>query len=114
MSKMYLQHDNGGYGLLITDGAGHWYYWQENDLSVRLDARDEDGNLNDNMNAQRIRDAIRNYDLYDADEFISECENEQISSEHYISAYDGMQDINAVSAYENDNRDFDLTEYTEI
>lgn len=24
MSKMYLQHDNGGYGLLITDGAGHF------------------------------------------------------------------------------------------
>lgn len=114
MSKMYLQHDNGGYGLLITDGAGHWYYWQENDLPVRLDAEDEDGNLNDDMNAAIIREAIADYEMYDADEFISECENEQISSEHYISAYDGMQDINAVSAYENGNRDFDLTSYIEI
>lgn len=114
MSKMYLQHDNGGYGLLITDDAGHWYYWQENDLPVTLNARNEDGRLDNDMNAAIIRKAIADYEMYDADEFVSECENEQINSEHYISAYDGMQDINAVSAYENDNRDFDFTEYTEI
>lgn len=111
MSKMYLQSDNGGYGLLITDGTGHWYYWQENELPVTLDARDEDGRLSDELNAAIIREAIANYEMYNADEFISEYEDEY---GHYISAYDGMTDINAVSAYENNDRDFDFTEYTEI
>lgn len=114
MSKMYLQSDNGGYGLLITDGAGHWYYWQENDLPVSLDARDEDGDLNDELNAEKIRAAVADGDLYDAEDFISECDNDQIRAEHIIDAYDGMTDINAVSAYENGDRDFDFTEYTEI
>lgn len=114
MSKMYLQHDNGGYGLLITDGAGHWYYWQENDLPVTLSACDESGGLDDELNAEKIRTAVVDGDLYDANDFISECDNDQIRAEHIIDAYDGMTDINAVSAYENDNRDFDLTEYTEI
>ena len=114
MSKMYLQSDNGGYGLLITDERGAWWYWPENDLSVRLNARDEDDRLSDNLNAEKIRRAIADGVLYDADEYVSECENEQISSGHYIGAYDGMRDIDAVSAYENNGRDFDLTEYTEI
>lgn len=109
MSKMYLQHDNGGYGLLITDERGAWWYWGEYDLPVSLNEGDEDGNLSDELNAEKIRRAIADGSLYDANDFVSECDDE-----HYISAYDGMQDINAVSAYENNERDFDLTKYTEI
>lgn len=32
--KMYLQEDNGGWGLLYTDGDGNWFYMQEYDLPI--------------------------------------------------------------------------------
>ena len=37
MAKMYLQHDNGGYCVLITDG-NKWYFWSEYYLPVSLEA----------------------------------------------------------------------------
>lgn len=109
MSKMYLQSDNGGYGLLITDERGAWWYWGEYALPVHLNERDEDNNLNDELNAEKIRKAITDGELYDADDFVSECDDE-----HHIKEYTGLMSIDAVSAYENNERDFDLTEYTEI
>lgn len=65
--------------------------------------------LSDELNAEKIRRAIANGDLYDADDFVSECDDE-----HHIKEYTGLMNIDAVSAYENNGRDFDLTKYTEI
>lgn len=109
MSKMYLQSDNGGYGLLVTDERGAWWYWSEYALPICLNERDEDDRLNDELNVEKIRKAIADGELYDADEFVSECDDE-----HHIKAYTGLMNIDAVSAYENNGRDFDLTEYIEI
>lgn len=109
MSKMYLQSDNGGYGLLITDERGAWWYWSEYGLPICLNERDEADRLSDELNAEKIRRAIANGDLYDADDFVSECDDE-----HHIKEYTGLMNIDAVSAYENNGRDFDLTKYAEI
>lgn len=109
MSKIYLQSDNGGYGLLITDERGAWWYWGEYGLPVDLNERDEDDRLNDKLNVEKIRRAIADGELYAADDFVSECDDE-----HRIKEYTGLMSIDAVSAYENNGRDFDLTEYTEI
>ena len=105
MTKMYLQSDNGGYGVLITDG-NKWYYWSEYHLPVSLEAD------TDEENVEIIRKAILNGDIYDADDFITEFNDEE-RAEHYISAYDGMN-IEEIDTKENIGRFCDFTYYTEI
>ena len=56
MARMFLQSDNGGYGVLIGDGE-KWYYWSEYNLPVELDA---DTNKE---NAEIIRNAINSGDM---------------------------------------------------
>lgn len=104
MARMFLQSDNGGYGVLVTDGE-RWYYWSEyRALSVGLNAD------TDEENAEIIRRAIRSGDLYSADDFITEMTD---LDESYIPAYDGMT-IEQIDEYENKDRDCDFTAYIEI
>lgn len=105
MAKMYLQHDNGGYGVLITDG-NKWYFWSEYYLPVSLEAD------TDEENAEIIRKAILNGDMYDADDFITEFNAEELAERH-IAWYDGMT-IKEIDTFENSKRFCDLTYYTEI
>lgn len=105
MAKMYLQHDNGGYGVLITDG-NKWYFWSEYYLPVSLESD------TDEENAEIIRKAILNGNMYDADDFITEFNAEELAERH-IAAYDGMT-IKEIDTFENSKRFCDLTYYTEI
>ena len=101
---MFLQSDNGGYGVLVTDGE-KWYYWSEHRaLPVNLDAD------TDEENAEIIRNAIKNGDLYSADDFITEMSD---LDESHIPAFDGMT-IEQIDEYENKDRDCDFTAYVEI
>lgn len=95
-NKMYLQSDNGGYGVLIQDiENGKWYYWSDYHLPIDLDGE------TDEVNAAMIRTAIENGDMYDADDFVSETDD---TDEHEISAYDGLSldDIDRLENYEQD------------
>ena len=103
MARMFLQSDNGGYGVLIGDGE-KWYYWSEYNLPVELDA---DTNKE---NAEIIRNAINSGDMYNADDFITESAD---LDERHISAYDGMT-FEQIDEYENKDRDCDFTAYVEI
>lgn len=103
MARMFLQSDNGGYGVLIGDGE-KWYYWNDYNLPVELDAD------TDEENAEIIRNAINSGDMYNADDFITDAAD---VDERYISAYDGMT-IEQIDEYENKDRDFDFTTYVEI
>lgn len=105
MAKMYLQSDNGGYGVLITDG-NKWYYWSEYNLPVSLEAD------TDEENAEIIRKAISGGEMYDADDFITEFNVEELSERH-IATYDGMT-IEKIDTFENIGRFCDFTYYTEI
>ena len=105
MAKMYLQHDNGGYCVLITDG-NKWYFWSEYYLPVSLEAD------TDEESAEIIRKAILDGDMYDADDFITEFNAEELAERH-IAAYDGMT-IKEIDSYENGKRFCDMTYYTEI
>ena len=105
MNKMYLQSDNSGYGVLVTDG-NKWYYWGENEIpAVLIGETDEE-------NAEIICKAIT-AGMFDADDFINEHSEEELA-EHNIPQYDGMSDISEVDSFENDNRDFDRTIWIEI
>ncbi len=103
MARMFLQSDNGGYGVLIGDGE-KWYYWSDYNLPVELDADTYE------ENAEIIRNAINSGDMYNADDFITDAAD---VDERYISAYDGMT-IEQIDEYENKDRDFDFTTYVEI
>ena len=103
MNKMYLQSDNGGYGVLVTDGLGHWWYWHEHWLPVDLNAPSDEGN------AEIIRVAIENGEMYDANDFVNEAEDERM-----IIDYTGRRTIEEIDSYENKGRDFDLTTWIEI
>jgi len=106
-NKMFLQRDNGGYGVLILDGAHRkWYYWSE--YAIPADLIGE----TDEENAEIISKEIVN-GMFDADDFINECSDHELA-EHHIGAYDGLADIAAVDSYENDNRDCDKTSWIEI
>lgn len=103
---MYLQSDNGGYGVLISNGTD-WFYWSEYHLPVDLDGE------TDAENADIIRDAIACGEMYDVDDFVNECENEDIYAERIIPAYHGMN-IDEIDRMENGGRDCDFIKYIEI
>lgn len=100
-NRMYLERDNSGYGILITDGQNWWYY-HEAHLPVNLTAETDEGN------AGIIRLAVARGELYNADDFVSEAE-----TDHIITAYDGMT-LEEIDKYENNDRSCDFTKYIEI
>lgn len=107
-AKMYLQEDNGGFGLLITDGFGRWFYWGENELPVELTE-------NAATNVIMLREAIQNEEMYNAKDFIMECyDNEQCFTKHCIERYTNnpcATNINDIALIENSERSCDFTEW---
>lgn len=106
--EMFLQSDNGGNGILVTDGWGHWFYWDESELPITLDADTAE------ENAERIRAAVNGFELYDAADFVNECNNPEINEAHAVTEYNGLLDIEALEAYENAGRTIDTTKYIAI
>lgn len=103
-AKMYLQEDNGGFGLLITDGFGYWFYWGENELPVELTE-------NGPTNVRILQDAIQSGEMYGAKEFIDECLVDEIFRKHNIPRYTKTASINDIAAIENSGRSCDYTEW---
>lgn len=102
--KMYLQEDNGGFGLLITDGFGHWFYWGENELPVKLTE-------NAATNVILLREAIQNGDMYGAKDFINECIDFDTFYKHNIPRYVKSANINDIALIENSERRRDFIEW---
>lgn len=106
-AKMYLQEDNGGFGLLITDGLGHWFYWGENELPVELTE-------NAATNVKILREAIQNGDMYGAKDFINECidfDTFDTFSKHNIPRYFKSANINDIALIENSERSCDFIKW---
>lgn len=104
MTKMYLTCGCGNYALLITDGEGHWITIDESWFPVKLDAYDEDDRLDDEANAQIIRDAIKSGEMYDADDFFDEYSNDERC---YTPGYDGFTTLDEIDKAENYVEDID-------
>ena len=102
--KMFMQEDNGGFGILVTDGMGFWYYWGENDLPVNLTE-------NAATNVRIIREAIESGEMYNARDFIDETLDIDTHRKHIIVRYTKCESIDEVSEIENRDRYFDKTEY---
>lgn len=101
-AKMYLQEDNAGFGLLITDGFGYWFYWGENVLPVELTE-------NAATNVRILQDAINSGEMYGAKEFVDECLVDEIFRDHNIPRYTKAVNVNDIAAIENSERSCDFT-----
>ena len=106
-AKMYLQEDNGGFGLLITDGFGHWFYWGENELPVKLTE-------NAATNVIMLREAIQSGEMYGAMDFINECLDIDTFAKHNIRRYVKTASINDIALIENSERSCDFTEWLAV
>jgi hypothetical protein len=106
-AKMYLQEDNDGFGLLITDGFGHWFYWGENDLPVELTE-------NAATNVRILQDAIIAGKMYSAKDFIDECLDREIYARHIIPRYIKAVNVNDIAAIENSECNCDFTTWYSV
>lgn len=114
MAKMYLQVDNSGRCLLITDELGNWYHIEPNSngmiggADIYPEADTEDKELFYAL--WNIRHAIKKGDLYNADEFIEEygitddCGNSGENNRFLALKYAGyaFEDIDRVCNYNKD------------
>lgn len=102
---MYLQRDNGDGGLLISDENGNWYYFNASEIIPHSIIYPKKALIADNetdkINAmiESIRSAIETGDLYSAEDFISEYENDE---KYLVKEYEGLTiaDIDELENYE--------------
>ena len=107
-SRMFVQEDNGGRGILLNVGRE----WSYNDCSPNGTYGDVDilsGSIE--SVASRIRKAIQNGEVYGPNDFgIDDLDDYGFRA---IPEYRGMT-IAEIDEYENNGRDFDMTSYAEI
>ena len=100
MAKMFIEINNGNGGLLITDEYGKWYYFDASELPINVAfCEDEVENL-----TETIKKAIEAGDLYDAEDFVIDCENEcpdHFGCTHKVKEYDGFYKIDEVDNWVN-------------
>jgi len=91
--EMYLEINNGNSGLLISDENKTWYYFDSSEISCKIDPNEIDTTI------ETIRKAIENGDLYSAEDFISEYENDE---KYLVKEYEGLTiaDIDELENYE--------------
>lgn len=104
MIKMYVEFNNGGSCLLLTNGTS-WMYLDATEIVPDISEEE--------TAAENIRNAIKNGDLYDAEDLWEELFDE----EHHITDYDGMtlDDIDTAVNYEDGMpKNHDCTSWEEI
>ena len=124
-AKMYLQHDNGGKSILITDGNGQWYSFNTGGNgyygTVDLYATNDDGeDLSDEDIAERLSEAMQKGEIYSPREMLFEIQYE--ADLYIINEYVGCKSISDIESIVNYEKDYnsgdivlknhDLTAYT--
>lgn len=125
MTKMYLEHNNAGREILVTDGV-HWYAWDGapsgyvGDIDLYRTYTDESGDeieCTDEQIVDDIREGIKTGAVYSADDFISENDADELAT-HEIADYFGMtiDDIDRRVNYTSDGYPLghDITSWSEI
>lgn len=125
MNKMYLENNNAGRVILVTDGV-HWYAWDGapsgyvGDIDLYRQYIDENGEeieCTDEQIANDIREGIKAGAIYSADDFIIENNADELA-EHEIENYHGMtiDDIDRRVNYTSDGYPLghDITSWIEI
>lgn len=104
MIKMYIEYNNGGSCLLLTDGT-RWMYLDATEIVPDISEEE--------TAAENVKNAIESGDLYGAEDLWEEC----FDDEHHISEYDGLtlDEIDTAVNYENGMpKGHDCTTWEEI
>lgn len=117
MAKMYLESNNAGLEVLITDEKGRWFYAPSGstygDADLYPDAEDSDDAF---MKAlYNIRTEIAKGTTYNAEEFLDDM-NEEEMEEREVKEYKGCMNIGEVDEIVNYTTDYntDITGNTKV
>ena len=102
MAKMFLEINNGGKDILVTDEQGHWFYapvgsnFGEVDLYPDAESFDEEVQ---NV-LYHLRREIEAGTTYDAQDVLDDMNDEE-RAEREVEAYHGFKSIDDVDEYQN-------------
>lgn len=108
MTKMYLESNNAGRELLVTDGKGRWKYF-DTDMNGYIGdvdfypTDDDDIELTDEAFAEYLKEEIKREHIYDAESFI----DEYFYDEDAEFVYEGcmtIDDVDNIVNYKNGMR----------
>lgn len=90
-AKMYLQEDNAGFSILVTNGRGSWYSWEENELPVKFTNSETE-------NVRILQEAINAGAMWNAREFVEAVMNDtNMMLNHFIARLRGCVNANDVA-----------------
>lgn len=102
MAKMYLEENNAGVEILITDEKGRWFYAPSGstygDADLYPDAEDSIERINKVLD--NLRTEIAKGTTYNAEEFLDDM-NEEEMEEREVKEFKGFMSIDDVDNYEN-------------
>ena len=102
MAKMYLEINNGGKDILVTDEHGHWYYAPVGanfgEVDIYPDAESYEEEIENVL--YHLRKEIEAGTTYGAQDFLDDMNDEE-RAEREVKAFHGFQTIDEVDDYEN-------------
>lgn len=102
MAKMYLEINNGGKDILVTDEQGHWYYASTETTFGEVDLYPECESFPDEVMhvLYTLRREIKAGTTYGAQDVLDDMNDEE-RAEREIAVFHGFQTINDVDGYVN-------------
>lgn len=102
MAKMFLEDNNAGREILITDEQGKWWYapsgWTYGDADLYPHAETNEEEIN--IVIDNLRREIANGTTYSAQDFIDDMNDEE-SAERIVEQYSGAMTIDEIDNYVN-------------
>ena len=110
MAKMYLESNNAGLDILITDENGNWWYSEIDnrgyygDAEIYCDGETEEERINAAL--ENLRREISNGTTYSADDYIEEVACNESPNPYYDGKMT-IDEIDNVCNYNNDGTPID-------
>lgn len=102
MAKMYLEINNGGKDILVTDEQGNWYYAPVGSNFGNVDLYPDAESFPDEvMNVlYSLRREIKAGTTYGAQDVLDDM-NDEVRAEREVTVFHGFKSIDDVDEYEN-------------
>lgn len=102
MAKMFLEINNGGKDILVTDEQGHWYYALVGSNFGEVDLYPDAESFEDEVMhvLYSLRREIKAGTTYGAQDVLDDM-NDDERAEREVEAYHGFKSIDDVDEYEN-------------
>lgn len=102
MAKMYLEINNGGKDILVTDEHGHWYYAPVGSNFGEVDLYPDAESFDDEVKnvLYHLRREIEAGTTYGAQDVLDDMSDEE-KAEREVEAYHGCKSIDDVDYYTN-------------